>query len=235
MGRLSLSLLGLFRKDKELPYDEELKNRIQPLYEKLTDHYSERSGRQSYIIRDFDDLTEVDKYMAYTNNLLHHTLGTFMSKKMRKYGKDFKGVVYCSIGYQDHFWFCLNDEESDSKLSGRYLYSTVHDMAKVKESELYKGYLTIKQISKHLDSIKENKELLNYVDTILSDVGVADYVNKLKRIGEDEEVIKALMRRDDEYIKMLFEPLKLILEQIETKKEDIEEYKLSQNHSVVVH
>lgn len=222
----------LYRKIKPLPYDKEVIKRLTPLREQLALHYYDPKAENIYLIRNFEDVNLVDtlgvmyEMFDYRDLYVYGTIKNDLIKWMKKYKYDFKGLVLVRklSGTQEAYNLNKSEHEIDYLHT---IYDNIRDVSCMHHSPLYKGYIAIKQLIHLLENI-ENNDMRLYIQSLLCNVDVADYIVKLERIGESPTVFNTLLKRDDAYLTSLFEPLHSIIEHIEVRRTTIEDEQLHQ-------
>ena len=213
--------VGLFKRIKNLikekPYHEELVERLEPFYDRISNYYFNFDGRFGYIIRTNTEavLLETMILPQGVGNVTGY-VGTLIDEYPTLCGKNSEGLLYYRSPYQVGLIELYKSGIEYEKM--QYTYK-IFDMGEVLASELYKGYCVLYDILWGLNHNEYDEETLTFINKLASKPEMVDYIIKLERIGGDPEVFNALIKQTEEYHTSLFAPIHVLHEQITHKQE----------------
>lgn len=159
---------------------------------------------------------------AKINSPFEERINNNYNKIREKYDSESFGgmIIFNGEDVYNTQYLDVNDTDIiDSRINDK---SNIKQMKNIMNSSLFKGYLDLKYLYEYARSLLkqkgnhfvvwEDKDLV--FQKIISQKDVIDYLNKIYRISEDEEVFNVFVNKSDEWHSTFFKPLATIIDNI---------------------
>ena len=203
------------------------RNNLFSLYDKIEKYYSPGYGAKIHIFkhpRDMDTLLKIIPEHAhhYLTQFFYNNYAELLQEyKLQNKLYDLKEKDYPDVffswrnedgrGYLGSWGIYTYHKEQEYKIKTRYNKPFTHyHIRKIKDTELFKGGVALRQIIETIDKYYDHPEMIQIIDQLSTNQDFIDFTVKCQTIANEPEVFQHFLTREDDWHNAFFAPIHFV-------------------------